>query len=149
MVRHSRLPGVLLEGGEETMEKRYLILAASYEPDATDWARSPGWLVPELVDAAWTLIEDTPDARKWAGVIDADTYTRFAEGWGLERRRCEASLSMPGEHGNLASYSYTFDGLEWESEGSSPIVWMRLTVSEPVKSEPQPLARQLAFARQA
>jgi hypothetical protein len=33
------------------MEKRYVILVAAYEPDAAGWARSPGWLVPELVDA--------------------------------------------------------------------------------------------------
>jgi hypothetical protein len=130
------------------MEKRYVILAAAYEPDAPNCARSPGWLVPELVDAGWTLIEDTPDSRKWAGVIDADTYAGLAEGWGLENRRSEADLSMPGEHRNLASYSYTFDGLEWESGGSSPIVWMRLTVSEPVDTGPQPVERQLAFVWQ-
>ena len=118
------------------MEERYVILVAAYEPDATDWARSPGWLVPELVDVGWTLTEDTPDLRKWAGVIDGDSYARFAEGWGLDEKRCEANLGMPGEHGDVASCSYTFDGLEWESGGYSPVVWMRLTVSEPVKTDP-------------
>jgi hypothetical protein len=130
------------------MEERYVILVAAYEPDATDWARSPGWLVPELVDAGWTLTEDTPDLRKWAGVIDGDTYVRFAEGWGLENKRGEANLDMPGEHGDLARYSYTSDGLEWESGGSSPIVWMGFTVSEPVKTDPEPTERELAFVSQ-
>jgi hypothetical protein len=115
------------------MEERYVTLVAALEPDAADWVRSAGWLVPELADAGFTLTEDAPDSRKWAGVVDGDTYARFAEGWGLEDKLSEATLGMPGEHGDLASYGHTFDGLEWESGGSSPIVWMRLTVSEPVK----------------
>jgi hypothetical protein len=135
----------LIEGGEEIMQRRYVTLAAAYEPDATDWVRSPGWLVPELVDARWTLIEAAPNSRSYAGVIDADTYARVAEGLSLERKRGEANLSTPGEHGNLASYSYTFDGLEWESGGSSPVIWMRLTVSEPVNTDPQPVERPVAF----
>jgi hypothetical protein len=130
------------------MERRHVILAAAYEPDATEWERSPSWLVPELVDAGWTLIEDTPDSRKWAGVIDANTFAHLAEGWGLEIRRGEANLGMPDEHEDLASDSYTFDGLEWESGGSSPIVWMRFTVSEPVETDPQPVERQLPFVWQ-
>jgi hypothetical protein len=128
----------LIDGSEEIMEERYVILVAADEPDATESTRSPGWLVPELVDARWTLTEDTPDSRTWAGVIDGDSYARFAEGWGLENKPGEANLGMPGEHGHLASYSYTFDGLEWESGGYSPIVWMRLTVSEPVKAPRRP-----------
>jgi hypothetical protein len=102
------------------MEERYVILVAAYEPDATDWARSPGRLVPELVDAGWTLTEDTPDSRRWASVIDGDTYARFAEGWGLENKRGEANLGMPGAHGDLASYSFTFDGLEMGIGGIEP-----------------------------
>jgi hypothetical protein len=60
------------------MEKRHVILVAAYEPDAMHWPRSAEWLVPELVDA--TLTEETPDSRKWAGVIDGETYARFAKG---------------------------------------------------------------------
>jgi hypothetical protein len=112
------------------MEERYVTLVAALEPDAADCVRSAGWLVPELADAGLTLTEDTPDSRTWAGMVDGDTYARFAEGWGLEHKPSEATLGVPGEHGDLACYSYTFDGLEWESGGSSPIVWMRLTVSE-------------------
>jgi hypothetical protein len=81
-------------------------------------------------------------------VIDADTYARFAEGRGLQNRRGEANRVMPGEHGSLASYTYCFDGLEWESGGTSPVVWMRLTVSEPVTTDSQPVERRLAFVWQ-
>ena len=127
----------LIEGEEEIMEKRYVILVAAYEAEAGDWWRTLGWLVPELVDAGLTVVEDTPGSRKWAGAIDGDTYARFAKGWGLENKPSEANLSMPGTPVGLASYSYTFDGLEWQSGGSSAIVWMRLTVSEPVKTDPE------------
>jgi hypothetical protein len=138
----------LIEGGEEIMERRYVILVAAYEADAGDWARSLGWLVPELVDAGLTVIEDTPGSRKWAGVIDGDTYARIAEGWGLENNPSEADLSISGERAELASYSYTFDGLEWESGGSSAIVWMRFTVSEPVNTDPEPIEEELALVSQ-
>jgi hypothetical protein len=138
----------LIEGGEEVMEKRYVILAAAYEADVADWARSPGSLVPELVDAGWTVTEDTPDLRKWAGEIDGDTYARFAEGWGLENKPSEADLSMSGERADLASYSYTFDGLEWESAGWSAIVWMKFTVSEPVNTAPESVEEELAVVSQ-
>jgi hypothetical protein len=117
----------LIDGEEEIIEERSVILAAAHEPDATGWERSPGRLVPELVYAGWTLIEDAPDSRNWAGVIDGDAFARFAAALGLENRRGEVTLGMTGEHGDLAGHSYVFDGLEWGSGGSSPVVWMRLT----------------------
>jgi hypothetical protein len=120
-------------GEEEIIEERRVMLAAAYEPDATGWERSLARLVPELVDAGWTLTEDTAELRTWRGVIDGDTYARLADAWGLEHKPSEVKLGMPGKHGELASHSYTFDGLEWASGGWSPIVWMRLTVSEPIK----------------
>jgi hypothetical protein len=73
------------------MEKRYVNVVAAYEPGGTDWERSPEWLVPELVDAGLTLTEGTHDSRTWAGVIDGDTYARFAEAWGLENKPSEAN----------------------------------------------------------
>jgi hypothetical protein len=130
------------------MEERHVTLVAALEPGREGWAPSPGWLVPELADAGLTLTEDSPDLRKWAGVIDGDTYTRFAAGWGLETKPSEANLGMPGEHGELARYRYTFDGLEWESGGSSPIVWVRLTVSEPMETDPEPFEGEPASVSQ-
>jgi hypothetical protein len=55
------------------MADRNVILQAEYEADVMDLERSLGWLVPEPSDAGWTLTEDTPDVRKWAGVIVGDT----------------------------------------------------------------------------
>ena len=63
---------------------RYLTLAVEYEPHATDAQRSLGWLAPELVDANLTITDDVPGVRRWAGVIDGDTYERFVDSWGGE-----------------------------------------------------------------
>jgi hypothetical protein len=138
----------LIEGGEETVEERYVNFVAADELDQADRVCAPEWLAPELVDADLTLTEDTHDSRTWAGVIDGDTYARFAEAWGLENKPSELNLSGPSEHGDLASDSHAFDGLEWESAGSSPIVWMKYTVSDPVKTEPQPIEEEEALVSQ-
>jgi hypothetical protein len=100
---------------------RYLILAVEYEPDATDAQRSLGWVAPELVDAGLTMTADMLGVRRWAGVIDSDRYERFVDSWGGDA--------------HLANYRHTWDGMEWEAGGSSPIVWASLTATtlEPVK----------------
>jgi len=100
---------------------RYLTLAVEYEPHATDAQRSLGWLAPELVDANLTITDDVPGVRRWAGVIDGDTYERFVDSWGGEP--------------HIPDYRHTWDGMEWEAGGSSPIVWASLTATalEPVK----------------
>ena len=101
---------------------RYLILAVEYEFDATDAQRSLGWVAPELVDAGLTVTEDKCGVRKWAGLIDGDTYETFVARWGGDA--------------HLPNYRHTWDGMEWESGGSSPVVWASLTATalEPVKS---------------
>ena len=59
--------------------------------------------------------------RRWAGFIEGDTYESFVDSWGSDAQ--------------LATYRHTWDGMEWESGGSSPIVWASLTATalEPVK----------------
>ena len=100
---------------------RYLILAVEYEPDATDAQRSLGWVAPELLDAGLTMTDDMLGVRKWAGLLDGDTYERIVDSWGGDA--------------DLANYRHTWDGMEWEVEGSSPIVWASLTAIalEPLK----------------
>jgi len=113
---------------------RHVILAVEYEPDAKDAERSLGWLVPELVDAGLTITADNRGVRKWAGVIDGDNYERFADRWQLANKADQLSL-MRTEYGHLAGHRYTWDGMEWELSGWSPIVWMSLEVSEPIEAE--------------
>jgi hypothetical protein len=104
-----------------TMTDQYLIsLQVQYEPDATDVQRSLSWLAPELIHAGLTATEDTSDLRTWDGVIDGDTFAWIADAWDL------------GDGG----HAYTFDGTEFEPEGWSPIVWVKLTVEVDAVEQP-------------
>jgi len=94
---------------------RYVILTVEYEPTATKAQRSVGWLAPELVDAGLTMTYDLLGRRKWAGLIDGDTFERFVASWGGDA--------------DLANYRHTWDGMEWEADGSSPIVWASITAT--------------------
>ena len=91
----------------------FIRLRVRYEPEATGCQRSLSALMPELAPARLGVIEDSMDFREWAGVIDHQTYVRFAQVW-LRSRDCG---------------SYTFDGLEWEHEEWSPVVWAKVTVT--------------------
>ena len=95
-------------------EQYHILISVKYEPHATDLQRSLTCLTPELVRIGLTLAEHD-DVRTWIGVLDADSYARLAAAWGLDERR---------------SHRLTFDGMEWEAAGSSPIVWVSLDVTE-------------------
>ena len=123
---------------------RFVILRVEYEPEAKDVERSLRWLVPELADAGVTMTGETRAARKWAGVVDGDTYASLVDGWELGSKPRQASL-MQTEYGCLAGHCYTWDGLEWELCGWSPIVWMSLEVSEPIGAELCLVERDLPF----
>jgi len=97
------------------MAEQYRILVSvKYEPHATGLQRSLACLALEPVRTGLTLAEHD-DVRTWIGVLDADSYARLAAAWGLDERR---------------SHRLTFDGMEWEAGGSSPIVWVSLDVAE-------------------
>jgi hypothetical protein len=68
-------------------------------------------------------------------VIDEDTYTRLADSWDLANKTDEPNVGILTEYGHLTCHAYTWDGMEWERAGSSPIVWMNLKVSEPIETE--------------
>jgi len=93
----------------------HILISVKYEADATDGQRALAWLVPELARAGLTLTE-RDDVRTWDGVIDGDDYARLADAWDLD------------EH--TATHRYAFDGMEWKSGGSSPVVWVTLDVTE-------------------
>ena len=100
---------------------RHVTLAVEYRPDATDAQRSLSWLAPDLARAGLMLSEED-DVRKWRGVIDGDTYARFADAWGLNP--------------DLGSQRHVLDGTAFEHRGFSPIVWVSLSVSEPANTDP-------------
>jgi hypothetical protein len=111
---------------------RYVITTGEFEPDAKDAERSLGWLARELDDAGLTMTEDTEAVREWAGVVDGDTYARFADGWG---NKPDQPKLMQTEHGCLAGHRYTWEDIEWELSGWSPIVSMSIEISEPIGAE--------------
>ena len=55
----------------------------------------------------------TPNpSRTWAGIVDGPTFKRFADAW----------------HLNDATRARTFDGMNWEVDGQSPIVYVSLYI---------------------
>jgi hypothetical protein len=105
------------EAAKEPMMDCYVTLAVRYEPSATVGQRSLGWLAAELRDAPLPMTRDEDDVRQWSGVIDDATYARLVAHWRLDEKA--------GSHRNV------FDGMNWESDGWSPVVWASLSV-EPV-----------------
>jgi hypothetical protein len=120
---------------------RYVIVEAAYEADATKAERSLRALAPQLADAGLTMITDSPAVREWAGVIDGHAYAHMADAWALDRKPATNHL-MVTEYGELAFHAYTWDGMEWEGKGSSPVVWMRLRVSSEVRPAASRSARE-------
>jgi hypothetical protein len=108
------------------MTDRYLVMTLEYEPKATDVQRSLRWRAPELVHARLTLTEDG-DEPQWAGVVDEDTYASLADAWGLDV--------------HLDSYRHVFDGMEFEHDGLSPIIWVSLIVRDSSEAEPDCVER--------
>ena len=99
---------------------RFISLTVRYEPYATRVQRSIGWLAPELVRAGLTLTEYEENTRQWTGVIDAATYARLATAWRLESEQ----------------RVHVLDGVNFESGGCGPVVWVSLTVTELDPVEP-------------
>ena len=96
------------------MATYHLDLAVQYEPDAAESERALSRLMPELADAGLMLTENGRGLRRWIGDVDAGTYARLASAWKLDRR--------------LLRSCRTWDGLEWERDSRSPVVWASLSV---------------------
>ena len=107
---------------------RYITITVAYEPGAS---KRPAleWTAPELEDAGLALIEEHSDplpSRTWGGVVDGPTFERFADAWLPDELTDNRS---PG------TQSYTFDGLNWEVGGESPIVYVTIHVLCPTPRE--------------
>ncbi len=81
------------------------------------------------------MTEDRADeparSRTWAGIVDGATFERFADAWRLDAKPQDRTLSLVTEAGDLdmrAMRAYTFDGMNWEAGGESPIVYVSLLV---------------------
>jgi hypothetical protein len=103
---------------------RYVTITVAYDSHPS-YGRSLEWIAPELSDAGLTLIEDHISEprpwRTWAGAVDELTFKRFADDWHLDRLADKTRVA--------AQSTYTFDGMNWDSGGTSPIVSVSVHVT--------------------
>ena len=97
-------------------QDRYITIKVAYDSHPS-YGRSLEWVAPELSEADLTVIEDRMEdpspSRTWAGPVDEAAFKRFADAWHLDPEIDD---------------TYTFDGMNWESGGESPIIYVRLDV---------------------
>ena len=122
-------------------EMQHIAITVRYEP-GVDHGTSLAWIMPELRDARLALIDDHLNdpmpSRTWAGPVDAPTFELFANSWGLARKDAGGSASEPGDGEDKTSYERTYDGMNWEVGGWSPII----SVSVQVGPGPRPGRRE-------
>jgi hypothetical protein len=119
------------EVGANDGVRRYVVLKVAYDRPAG--AGSLARVAPELCGVGLTSVDDRAGEpqplRTWAGFVDGVAFRRFADAWHLDRRAARPGLTRVPGHGLLAARSFTFDGMEWEANGASPIVYVSLTVT--------------------
>ena len=108
---------------------RYLRVEVAYEPEL-GYGRSLEWVAPELKHAGLVMTADHTNesrpSRTWAGVIGSATFERFARAWNIDY---EPDLGTSTEDSHQER-DYTFDGMNWEVGGESPIVYVAVNVSD-------------------
>ena len=119
---------------------QHITITARYEPRVS-YGTSLSWIAPELTDAGLALIDDHLDdpmpSRTWAGSVDGRTFERFAKSWRLPRENAVGSTSKGDDGEDTAAYERTYDGMNWEVGGDSPIISVSVHVG--------PNARLCAF----
>jgi hypothetical protein len=110
-------------------DDRFIILTVAYERQA---GRGPTleWIAPELKHAGLSLIEGNHDgwhpSRQWLGLVNGPTFERFADAWHLHDENGERASRHPDGH--PTRHAYTLDGMNWETEGGSPIIFATVQV---------------------
>lgn len=123
--------GELARARTTVTDSRYIVIRAVYDRYPR-YGRSLEWIAPELANAGLTMTEDHIDephpSRTWAGVVDRLTFERFADAWQLDDAIGEPASSVLTQHGPVATRAHTFDGMNWEVDGESPIVCVSVEV---------------------
>ena len=116
------------------VDPRYLTITVHYDGRPRH-ARSLEWIAPELKDSALAMTEDhlgdSTATRTWAGIVDGPTYEQFAEAWRLPTDTDETNSCRDADDRDLATQTYTLDGMNWEAGHESPIVCVSLQVIRP------------------
>jgi hypothetical protein len=111
-------------------EDRFITLTVAYERHA---GRGPSlaWIAPELKDAGLRLIEDNHDgfhpSRTWAGLVNGSTFDHFADAWHLHDDNDQPTTRNADSH--PTTDTHTLDGMNWETDGESPIIYTTVDVS--------------------
>jgi len=67
-------------------------------------------------------------SRTWACVVDEQTFARFAKSWGLQRGNNGDSASKLDDGTENTPYTQTYDGMNWQLGGKSPIISVSVEV---------------------
>jgi hypothetical protein len=117
----------------------YISITVRYEP-GPQCGTSLGWIAPELRQAGLRLVEDHLDnqrpTRTWSGSVDEGTFRRFAAGWLLSREDEELSGDEAADRNETVAYTRTFDGMNWEIDGISPIISVSVNAVRRIRAAP-------------
>jgi hypothetical protein len=124
---------------------QYIAITVRYEPGAS-YGTSLAWIAPELRAARLALIEDHLDdpmpSRTWAGSVDGRTLEPFAKSWALPREN-DGGSAPEHEDGNASTTcERTYDGLNWEVGGESPIISVSVQVGPDARGRTSMAARE-------
>jgi hypothetical protein len=112
----------------------FITITVCYEPGVSH-GTSLAWIAPELQDVPLRLVEDHLEApvraRTWSGPVDESTFERFSAAWRLERSDEELTGDGTEDRHDRVGYSRTLDGMNWETEGHSPIISVSVRVVRP------------------
>ena len=114
----------------------YVVLDVDYKSDD---CQTLGWIAPELANSGLKLTEDGESEfaeygavchRKWVGIIPKAVYRELRDSWSLQRENAmETGGILTAEYGLIPAIAWSFDGMEWNTGGSTPIFQASLYVS--------------------
>ena len=121
------------------VDPRYITITVRYD-GVPKYGRSLGCVAPELKNSNLTMTDDNiggpRPSRTWAGMVDAPTFERFARAWRLPGQ-ITSTTPLVTDDPDRVPPNYTLDGMNWEADGFSPIVWVSVQVTRPPRAGSQ------------
>jgi hypothetical protein len=118
------------DSSPEMLQPRHIKLTVLFDSQ-TSAEHTLRWIAPELYRARLTMTDDhaegTARSRTWAGTVDDVTFRRFASAWKLIDENGEPAGK--DDDRRTATTACTLDGMNWEVEGRSPVVWASVQIS--------------------
>jgi len=111
---------------------QHIAITARYEPHVSR-GTFLSWIAPELTRARVALVgdhlSDPIPSRTWAGVVDEQTFARFAKSWGLQRGNNGDSASKLDD-GTDVTLAIEGDGLTIEGKRAlvADLIWNKRVI---------------------